>query len=114
MKTFQIFLLLLFSISVKAQTVYKTPSGAKYHVATCRMVTNVSEKMDLNAAVEKGLSACKICKPPTSSRSTLYQTKSAQGESQTVQCRGKTNAGTRCKHKTSIANGFCFQHNPAK
>ncbi len=106
--------MLLFSVAVKAQTVYKTPSGAKYHIASCRMVTNVSEKLTLNDAVEKGLTPCKICSPPTSKRSNLHQQNSPKGESQTVQCKANTKAGTRCKHKTKIANGFCFQHNPDK
>ncbi|WP_350028985.1 DUF5763 domain-containing protein [Flavobacterium terrisoli] len=35
-----------------------------------------------------------------------------RGQSQTVQCKGTTKKGTRCKHMTSIANGYCFQHNP--
>ena len=114
MKYIQIICLLLFSLATKAQTVYKTPSGTKYHLATCRMVTNVSAKMNLNDAIEKGLTPCKICKPPISSRSNLHQQKTPEGESQTVQCKAKTKAGNRCKHKTSIANGFCFQHNPDK
>ena len=114
MKPLQILLLLLFSVAVKAQTVYKTPSGAKYHLANCRMVKNVSQEIKLENAIKEGLTACKICNPPTSTRSNLYQTKSAQGEATTVQCKGKTKAGARCKHKTSIANGYCFQHNPDK
>ncbi|MFD2892615.1 DUF5763 domain-containing protein [Flavobacterium chuncheonense] len=103
---------LLFTISVKGQIVFKTPSGAKYHLATCRMVNNVSKELDLNDAVEKGLEPCKICNPPKSEKvKTLYQNK-AKGTSTTVQCKGKTRNGTRCKHRTSIANGYCFQHNP--
>ena len=30
----------------------------------------------------------------------------------TVQCKGLTKSGTRCKHMTRIANGYCFQHQP--
>ena len=41
----RIILFLLLSASVKAQSVYKTPSGQKYHLATCRTVKNVSEKI---------------------------------------------------------------------
>ncbi|MEP7255296.1 MAG: hypothetical protein ABI666_05940 [Ferruginibacter sp.] len=55
---------LLFSISLNAQTVYKTPSGAKYHLASCRMVKNVSEEMTIGKANESGLEPCKICSPP--------------------------------------------------
>jgi len=42
--------LLLLSISAKSQTVYKTPSGQKYHLATCRMVKNVSEEITVGKA----------------------------------------------------------------
>jgi hypothetical protein len=27
-----------------------------------------------------------------------------------VQCKGITQSGTRCRHVTRIANGYCFQH----
>lgn len=101
----------LFIISVKAQTVFKTPSGAKYHLASCRMVKNVSEEITIAKAKELGLQPCKICKPEN-----IYQQRivihKAQGQNKTVQCRGFTKAGTRCKHMTSIANGFCYQHQP--
>ncbi len=112
MKYIQIICLLLFSVAVRGQTVYKTPAGSKYHMATCRMVKNVSDKMSLNVAHEKGLAPCKVCNPPTASRSNLFQQNTPKGESHTVQCKGNTKAGSRCKHKTSIANGYCFQHNP--
>jgi hypothetical protein len=109
--TFIVFIGLLFSVSLKGQTVYKTPSGQKYHLATCRMVKNVSEEITVNQARELGLQPCKICNPQniyTSNNST----KQPQGRSTTVQCKGTTKAGTRCKHMTSIANGYCYQHQP--
>ena len=97
--------------SLSAQTVYKTPSGAKYHTASCHTVKNVSEAITLQQAAELGLEPCKICKPAVSyGRSPT--TKQPQGQGQTVQCNGKTKAGTRCKHMTRIANGYCFQHQP--
>ncbi|MGF2414026.1 MAG: DUF5763 domain-containing protein [Ferruginibacter sp.] len=103
--------LLLFSISVKAQTVFKTPSGAKYHLAACRMVKNVSEEISIREARKLGLEPCKICKPQN-----IYPIGAtphkAQGQNETVQCKGFTKAGARCKHKTSIANGYCYQHQP--
>ena len=112
MKYLKIICFLLISISVKSQNVYKTPSGAKYHLATCRMVNNVSQEMTLTNAVKIGLTACKICKPPITGNSFVASPKKAKGESNTVQCLGMTKAGNRCKHMTSIANGYCFQHNP--
>ena len=105
-----LFLLLLFSFSLKAQTVYKTPSGEKYHLATCRSVKNVSEEITIAKANELGLGPCKICKPPVSLAQTPHKT--AQGQNTTVQCSGFTKAGTRCKHMTAIANGYCYQHQP--
>jgi len=101
---------LLFSIPANAQTVYKTPSGTKYHLASCRMVKNVSEELTIAKAKEMGLDPCKICNPVNS-----YSTpavKKAQGENETVQCKGYTKSGTRCRHMTRIANGYCFQHQP--
>lgn len=106
-------LFLLFSFSVRGQDVYKTPSGAKYHLATCHTVKNVSEKITLAKAMELGLAPCKICHPPQSAPLPA-SSKKGQGESETVQCKGMTKAGTRCKHMTRIANGYCFQHNPDK
>ncbi len=100
----------LFSVSVKAQAVYKTPSGKKYHLASCRMVKNVSEEITVAKAKELGLEPCKICNPATSYGTPTV--KKAQGENETVQCKGYTKSGNRCKHMTRIANGYCFQHQP--
>lgn len=107
----RIIILILLSISLKAQPVYKTPSGAKYHLATCRMVKNVSEQLTVSKAQELGLQPCKICTPQSISPSGV-SIKKAQGQNETEQCAGLTKAGTRCKHKTSIANGYCYQHQP--
>jgi hypothetical protein len=105
--------ILFLSFSIHSQSVYKTPSGAKYHIGDCRMVENVSQRITLEKAAELGLLPCKICKPQSFSANGLVSKKNnAQGVNQTVQCKGKTKKGTRCKHMTSIANGYCFQHNP--
>ena len=56
-----LFLILFFGLQLKAQTVYKTPSGSKYHLASCKMVKNVSSEISLSKASELGLSPCKIC-----------------------------------------------------
>lgn len=107
----RILLLLLISTSLKAQSVYKTPSGTKYHTAICHMVKNVSQEMSLLQAVEMGLGPCKICKPQIYAKPLPAMGK-AKGQAPTVQCKGFTKTGTRCKHMTRIANGYCFQHNP--
>lgn len=113
-RIFHLILVLLFSgavHTVSAQTFYKTPSGKKYHLADCHMVKNVSEAITLEQAIKLNLEPCKICKPdqaPVSNK----PLKQPAGQSKTVQCHGLTKAGTRCKHMTSIANGYCFQHQP--
>jgi len=80
-----------FSLQAVAQNVYKTPSGKKYH-----------------------LTPCKICTPPVVSTigysSSLSNENKAVGASVSVCCSGKTKKGTRCKHKTKLANGYCYQH----
>jgi hypothetical protein len=81
------------------QTVYKTPSGKKYHLESCRMVKNVSEEIAIKAALKLGLGPCGICKPPKSYGKTK-STHKAQGTDKGVQCKGMTRAGTRCKHFT--------------
>ena len=102
-------IILLFSVPMLAQTVYKTPSGEKYHAGTCRMVKNSSEKLSISEAVDLGLDPCKICKLAAIRKITSGS--KAQGEKAiTTQCKGKTKKGTRCKHRTSIANVYCFQH----
>lgn len=109
-----IILLLLASFSTSAQKIYKTPSGAKYHLGSCRMVKNVSEEISFERAAQLGLDPCKICRPQDYRALGLKSSNTAQGQKETVQCKGTTKKGTRCKHMTSIANGYCFQHNPDK
>lgn len=45
------------------QLVYKTPSGKKYHLESCRMVKNFSEEITIQEALKLGLGPCSICKP---------------------------------------------------
>jgi Family of unknown function (DUF5763) len=108
----RIIALLLLSVSLKAQTVYKTPSGAKYHLSICRMVKNTSEELTLKEAVKQGLEPCKICKPQIMYSSGISSNKPHGQSTETAQCIGLTKSGTRCKHMTRIANGYCFQHQP--
>lgn len=114
MKKLLLISLLLISGAVSfGQDIYKTPSGAKYHLATCRMVKNVSEKVTIDEARKLGLQPCKICHPDNIYAQQAVSPNKAKGEAKkTVQCKGITKAGTRCKHMTSIANGYCFQHDP--
>lgn len=120
MKNALFFGLFLFVISsVSGQTVFKTPSGEKYHTATCRYVKNVSESMSVEQAKKRGLSACSQCKPSSGTSSSKSNgslgIKSAEAKgsnSESVSCAGTTKAGTRCKHQTRNKNGYCHQHEP--
>lgn len=103
-------LLICTSLLADAQLVYKTPNGAKYHLASCRMVKNASEKITVSKAQKLGLGPCKICNPPASPGA--QSVKAGQGQTTTVQCKGVTKTGNRCLHKTSIGNGYCYQHQP--
>src|SRR3954465_15920253 len=109
---FTLILVSLLCLKSFGQDVYKTPSGKKYHLASCRMVKNVSEKISLEKAIEIGLEPCKICNPPASIAN--ESSKQPQGSGVSVQCMGTTKNGTRCKHMTRIANGYCYQHQPKK
>lgn len=110
----KILFFLLIPITFNAQSVFKTPSGKKYHLGTCRMLNNVSQEISLSTAVELGLEPCKICNPGFGNISTNEPIKHPSGEKNTVQCKAMTKSGMRCRHMTSIANGYCFQHNPEK
>jgi hypothetical protein len=109
---------LFVSISTNSQSVYRTPSGTKYHLSTCRMIKNVSHKISYQQAAELDLSPCKICKPKNVSaqsfaNDTKVGAKEAKGISETKQCRGMTKNRARCRHKTRNVNGFCAQHDPS-
>jgi hypothetical protein len=106
-----IVLLIFLGLSTHSQNYYKTPSGRKYHLASCRMVKNVSEEITKAQVIELGLEPCKICQPAAVNASAGSEHKQ-QGQGQTVQCHGITRYGVRCRHMTRIANGYCFQHQP--
>lgn len=75
------------------------------------MVENVSEKITPEQANELGLEPCKICRPNITPLKLSAENK-AVGQNVSVQCKGITKKGTRCLHKTHIANGYCYQHQP--
>ena len=113
--------LLMLSVFVHGQTVYRTPAGKKYHTATCRYVKNVSHRMDIKDAAKLGLSPCAQCNPggqrlgAVSSASSGLGIKPGEASgslSRSVQCQGTTKKGSRCKHLTKNVNGYCHQHEP--
>jgi hypothetical protein len=99
---------------IVAQNVYVTPSGKKYHQGNCRMVNNVSKVYSLNEAIAKGYAACSLCKPPVASQPVMTSNTARGSKPETVQCKGITKGGSRCRHMTSLANGYCYQHNPER
>jgi hypothetical protein len=48
----------------KAQTVYITRTGKKYHREGCRYVATSKIPISLKDAKAKGYTACKVCHPP--------------------------------------------------
>jgi endonuclease G len=46
-----------------ATVVYVTPSGKKYHTATCRYVKKTKQAIGRRRAREDGYDPCKVCKP---------------------------------------------------
>ena len=107
--------LFVFSVSLSAQTVYKTPSGTKYHLPECRMVKNVSSSSTVDKALQNGLTPCKICRPPFHETvGIVSKPKKTPGENSLNRCFATTKAGTRCRRNTKIGNNFCFQHVPKK
>lgn len=109
----RLFFILFFSVNLSAQTVYKTPSGSKYHLSSCRMVKNVSSSITLNQALRLGLSSCNICKPPFRQTSGIVsKPKKTAGVNSYNRCYATTKSGSRCKRNTRTGNNFCFQHLP--
>jgi len=108
-----LFFCVLFFEPLSGQAVYKTPSGKRYHRASCHMVENVSKKVSDGDIRAYKLSPCKFCKPPVR-QSLSYgfspNNKAKGVKPSTAQCLGHTEKGARCKHKTAIANGYCYQH----
>lgn len=102
---------LILYINTDTQNVYKTPSGRKYHLSSCRMVENVYRKLLGEKEISKYyLSPCKICKPSLVLINKDDSSNKTVGTSSSVRCKGYTKQGTRCKHMTRLSNGYCYQH----
>ena len=46
------------------EIVYRTPSGKRYHRASCFHVKGKGTALSLAEAKERGLTPCKVCNPP--------------------------------------------------
>lgn len=114
---FSSIILTLFSVNSFAQSVYKTPSGDRYHLASCKHVNNVALRMTVDEAINKyHLVPCKKCKPPVPKNAVFLHSgkNKAVGACNATRCNGKTKSKSRCKRRTKLCNGYCFQHNPNK
>ncbi|MEP5253783.1 MAG: hypothetical protein ABJQ39_01910 [Winogradskyella arenosi] len=122
MKHFKLLLLFLiigFSSEIKAQTVYTTQTGEKYHKSNCQYLKYSKKEIDLKKAISLGYIACKICKPiankgqGSASKAKIITSKVKTNSSKNTiatQCTAKTQAGKRCKRKTKNSSGRCYQH----
>jgi len=118
----QFITILIFTIvvginSLSAQTVYITKSGTKYHSSSCRYASS-GWAVQLQEALDKGLSPCSKCDPQTEVTSTSKEkpssvkprsnsTKTSSGK---TQCGGTTKSGSQCKRMVSDGSGYCYQH----
>lgn len=112
------------SISVVAQTVYITKTGAKYHNDGCRYLSQSKISIDLSAAISKGYGPCSVCKPPTQASSASTNKAATTTPEKTEvkkqinpltntanqQCAAITKAGTRCSRKAEVGSIYCWQH----
>jgi hypothetical protein len=96
-----LFLLSLLCFAVQAQTVYITKTGSKYHQETCQYLSKSKISVELAKAKENGYTACSVCSGGSGEKNKA---------SMSQQCTGTTKAGSRCKRKTTSANGRCYQH----
>ena len=93
--------IVVFAITAKAQTVYASEKGTKYHTADCNLSGDASD-IKLADAKKKGKTACAVCKPDEHLKD------------KTTQCKGVTADKTQCKRMTASKSGFCYQHAPKK
>lgn len=59
------FILFLNTSHAKAQTVYITESGKKYHAKNCDVAKTGKKGIELSEAKKQGYEACKVCKVVT-------------------------------------------------
>lgn len=57
-----LFLLFFYLSEFKAQTVYVTTNGKKYHSKNCEIVKTGKKGIELEEAIKKGYEPCKSCK----------------------------------------------------
>lgn len=110
-----------------AQTVYVTKTGKKYHREYCQYLRLSKFSISLTGAIERGYTACLVCRPGTNPKSggaaspansqengnTVPQNQNQSDINQSVtsrRCSAATKAGAQCKRMTTNASGRCWQH----
>lgn len=131
MKALISFLIILtWTLSLPAQTVYITKTGTKYHVSSCRYLRESKISVSLSEARDRGYGPCSVCKPPLQSNvknptqktdpNQLLNSPPSTSDSKkqvntTVrerqQCVAITQAGLRCKRLAESGSLYCWQHN---
>lgn len=120
LKIVVLFVAVVISYNISAQTVYTTTTGEKYHKSACHYLKYSKKAIKLDKAKALGYTACKVCKPTantnkevsnslTSNKKTKPKTTATKKRAAT-QCTGKTKSGKRCKRKTKNTSGRCYQH----
>lgn len=99
MKKLIIFSVFIFGMAVaaKAQTVYASEKGEKYHTADCKL-SGDANGLSLADAKKKGKGGCGVCKPDEHFKDKVSQ------------CTGQTADKARCKRMTAAKGGKCYQH----
>ena len=64
-KTLLLLLILCASLTACAQTVHYTRTGEKYHIAYCKYLRKSDYTCTLKEALQRGLTPCSHCNPPT-------------------------------------------------
>lgn len=85
------------SFTAKAQTVYASEKGEKYHTADCKLSGDAAG-LTLADAKKKGKGQCGVCKPDEHVKDKVSQ------------CSGQTADKSRCKRMTAAKGGKCYQH----
>ncbi|WP_160143902.1 DUF5763 domain-containing protein [Chryseolinea soli] len=97
----------------KAQSVFITRTGEKYHEGSCVHLHSSKIPITLSEARKRGYTACSVCRPDAQvlpAADLPAKTDSTTNEKQaSTQCTATTKAGTRCKRAAS-SNGRCWQH----
>ncbi len=101
--------ILFLCTNLKAQF-FTTPYGKKYHRGDCKLVERNSYESSESAAKSKNKQPCKICLPNHFGSGGGNIKDEPVDKCERVQCSGITKKGTRCKHKTTICNGLCYEH----